>query len=601
MLQILKSWLITLPLAARIGAVALIPAAFVLLAGAIGWALLDRGDIALRQILSDPKAAGGSLAGAADQVFLLAEYQRASFLVLFLTLLGGSLAAVSLVTVVALATTRAIERTADHMTLLAKGDFEIELPSPGRSDEIGAMEASLRHFAVAMREVSEARDRMWELSISDPLTKLVNRRGLDGQIGTLLTGEEPISILTVMHVDLDHFKAVNDTFGHDAGDHVLMVASRRMQAAVRDNDTVARVGGDEFVILLPGLDDLARLAQIASHLIGSLTKPIEYQGRICQIGASIGIATGGAYHDATDPERLLKDADLAVFQSKARGRGRFSVFDRRMRSLMEHQQRTAMQLRAALDQGWIEAWVQPVLDPVTGRALSVEALARWRDPKVGLVAAEDFVEVARQRNLLSEIGSKVLDQASDGVAGWPSGPGGLQSLSVNFSATELADPNVIDRIRWSLDRSGLAPERLVAEARLAVLDDRGVERVLANLSKLRSLGAGVLIDGLCPLDLSSADFDRIPATAVKLPDESIDRVMADASLLDQMTQAIHLLKSRGLVVYAKGLARRSQVETARRLEVDGLQGYAVCEPLEISTCQQRFFTGDSEARTVANV
>lgn len=576
---------------------ALIPLFFVLVAGGVGAVLLDRGDLALRDAVA---GLPGVAAEATDRIMLIAELLKISFLVLFLVLLGGSLAAVSLVGWLALRTARAIERTARLMTRLAEGEFEIDLPPSGRSDEIGAMEAALRHFATAMQEVSEARDRMRELSISDPLTKLVNRRGLDEQIGALLKGEEPISILTVMHVDLDHFKAVNDTFGHDAGDHVLMVSARRMQEAVRENDMVARVGGDEFVILLPGLDDLGRLAQIASHLIGSLTKPIDYQGRSCQIGASVGIASGGAYHDATDPERLLKDADLAVFQSKARGRGRFSVFDRRMRSLMEHQQRTAMQLRSALDTGGIEAWLQPVVDPATGDPLAFEALARWRDPEAGLVPAEDFVEVARQRNLLSEIGSVVLEQASAAMADL-SGPTGMPAtLSINLSASELTDAQLLDRLRWALDRSSLDPERLVAEIRLPVFADRGADRILDALAKLRMLGLGVLIDGLCPIEVSVIDLARVPATAVKLSESALDQASGDASRHDQMAQAIHGLKMQGLSVFAKGLSRRAQITTARRLEVDGLQGYAICEPMEIEACRARFFGQMAEERATAN-
>ncbi|MEM8792305.1 MAG: diguanylate cyclase [Pseudomonadota bacterium] len=476
----------------------------------------------------------------------------------------------------------AMRDTARRMTRLSAGEFDIAIPHQHRKDEIGEISRALMHFATAMREVSDARDAMRRLSISDPLTQLLNRRGLDEQLAKLLQGEEPISILTVMHIDLDHFKAVNDIFGHDAGDHVLMVVASRMKQAVRTNDIVARAGGDEFMILLPGLDDLGRLAQIATRLIRSLSQPIQHNGNICQIGASVGIAIGGAYHDALDPDRLLKDADLAVFKSKAGGRGRFSVFDKRMREVVEHQQNTANRLRRALDDGRIEAWVQPVMDPSLNRILEVEALARWRDPAVGLIAAEDFVEIASQRQLLPEISAVVLDQAAGTFAGSKPFLNGEMRISINLSALELKDPQIVDSLRWAMDRCSLDPRHLSLELPSDIAEERGAERIADIVSKLRSLGVLMVLDGIDPINTQLTKLAWTAAKTIKLSPATIENAASDTEMASRLKDVLAGMRESGYRVFAKSLSDMSMVQTARALGCDGLQGYAVRKPMPLA-------------------
>ena len=490
----------------------------------------------------------------------------------------------------------ALRDSAHRMSSLAEGKFDIDIPGTEREDELGEMARALQHFAEAMREVSEARDAMRRLSISDPLTQLLNRRGMDEKIASLLQADEPIAILTVMHVDLDHFKAINDTFGHDAGDHVLMIAARRMQQAVRSQDVVARVGGDEFVIMLPGLGDLGRLAQIASRVIGSLSQPIQYNGHLCQIGASIGIAIGGALHNATDPERLMKDADLAVFKSKANGRGRFSVFDHRMRALIEHQQMIANRLRRALDQNEIETCVQPLVSPTTGELLSVEALARWRDPSIGLVPAEDFVEVARQRNLLAEISAVVRDQAIGALATWPRDEELGPILSINLCTLELKDPHVVDHVRWALDQHGIPPERLALEVPAGISDVRGADRVIEVVARLRALGPAIWIDGFDPAMSAPGGLVAVGADAVKLDPKVFERCQSSPEAEEVLAAQIAQLHQVRCKVFAKALANDEMVESARRTGCDGLQGYAIDPPMALTNFEARLIGEGAKRR-----
>ncbi|MEM9045852.1 MAG: diguanylate cyclase [Pseudomonadota bacterium] len=524
------------------------------------------------------------------------EVTREDLMALMLLLFAGLLPLTIAALMLGFRISSAMRDTASRMTQLSAGEFDIEIPFQNRRDELGEMSRALLHFATAMREVSEARDAMRRLSISDPLTQLLNRRGLDEQMSRLLRGNEPISILTVMHIDLDHFKAINDIFGHDAGDHVLMVVGRRMRQAVRAQDVIARAGGDEFVILLPGLDDLGRLAQIASRLIRNLSQPILHKGNVCQIGASIGIAVGGAYHDGLDPERLLKDADLAVFRSKASGRGRFSVFDKRMRDVVENQRNTANRLRRALDEGQIDAWVQPVMSPDLNRILEVEALARWRDPSQGSIAAEDFIEIALQRKLLPEISAVVLDQSARAMSDWQGTFGGEARISINVSALELKDPQIVDNLRWTLDRCNLDPRYLSLELPADLADERGAERIADVVSKLRSIGIMMTIDGINPFDASLAKLAWTAAKTLKLDPVALERAAADPAAAKDLKQILSQMRESGYRIYAKSLSDARLVQLAKSLGCDGLQGYAVREPKPLEE-----FKADLASQTAATL
>ncbi len=557
--------------------------------GYVAWHALGMETLSLRAALSQAVRSGHDPAALLREFEAIGAHTRVTFLTLFGVLSLGSLLSTGAIYGISRRIAREINGTAREMNRLADGDFDIDIRSIHRSDELGHMNHAFRHFAEAMREVTEARDKLRELSISDPLTQLLNRRGMDERIKGLLSGEEPISILTVMHLDLDHFKAVNDAFGHDAGDHVLMVAARRMKQAVREEDVVARVGGDEFVVLLPGLDDLGRLAQIASRLISSLNQPIEYEGRICQIGASVGIAIGGAIHDATDPERLLKDADLAVFRSKANGRGRFSVFDHRMRALMEHQQLIATRLRGAIDEGQIEAWLQPVFDPNGETVVACEVLARWRDPRVGIVPAEDFIEVARQRNMLGEIGLIVLESAASRFANSERMRQWKGRFSINLSVAELNDPQLLDQLRWTLDKAGLEPERIAVEIPCSVIHERGSERIAEVAARLRRLGVSVVVDGIQPGTLGLIDISRLEACIGKLAGSFTEAGMTDQHAHQEMAQTVAQLQGIGLSVFAKAISSPEMAQAARTAGVDGLQGYFLAEPLDLDRYEERYF------------
>ena len=262
----------------------------------------------------------------------------------------------------------------------------------------------------SVTRLERARHDMENMALRDPLTGHYNRRGLQDRMARdLAPGRDgKVQPLTLMHIDLDHFKSVNDTIGHDAGDHVLCVAGERMAAAVGDSGYVSRVGGDEFCIVLPGTDEEARAEAVGAELITQMRVPIDFEGQTCQIGASIGIAFGG--DSLRDPERLLTNADMAALVSKAGGRGRYSFFDESLRAALESETDILRRLTAALEQEALEVWFQPVMLRGDAGLHSAEALLRWHDADGTAVAPEDFLPIAEKHNLLETIHDLVVSR-----------------------------------------------------------------------------------------------------------------------------------------------------------------------------------------------
>ncbi|MEM8698142.1 MAG: EAL domain-containing protein, partial [Pseudomonadota bacterium] len=505
-------------------------------------------------------------------------------LLLALLLLAGAAAAAVLIqlTLRMQTTVRAIVAATEKLT---SGDISADNLGLGidlnSQDEIGRVGRSLDRLIGFVQDISAARDELRTLSVLDPLTSLPNRRGLDELVEEWMRGEHAIPVLTAMHIDLDHFKAVNDTLGHDAGDHVLKISSERMRAAIRSDDVVARVGGDEFVVLLPGLDDLGQLAQIAQRIIAGLSEPISHEERICQIGASIGIAIGGAYNGIDDPDELLKAADLAVFKSKANGRGKFSVFDKTMRAFIEHQRAMAKRLEGALQHNQIEAWLQPVLDADGQRLVSVEALARWRDPDLGLISAEDFIEIAKQRNMIVDIRTIVMARASRAVSGWLAEGYRIPQLTFNLSTVELKSVDLVDEIKWALEHAQLDPINVAVELNAPIVQDRSIDLALAQVDRLRDLGVGIVMDNVDFDNPSSSDLQRLGVKMAKLDPKMIEALDNDPEQAIRLSRLIELMQSMQVSVYGKAVTSDDLVEQLRIVGCSGLQGHFIAPPMSL--------------------
>ncbi|MDB5582560.1 MAG: diguanylate cyclase, partial [Bradyrhizobium sp.] len=322
----------------------------------------------------------------------------------------------------------------------------------------------------------------------DALTDLANRvllnERLEQALGRRIHATEAVA---VHHLDLDQFKAVNDTFGHHAGDKLLKIVADRLRALVRETDTIARMGGDEFVIVQAPITDPAEATTLAQRIIASISEPFELDGHQATIGASIGIAVGPG--DGLIPDKLLRNADLALYRAKGDGRGTFRFFE----SAMDHQMQTRrimeQDLRKALPSGEFELYYQPVVNLASNDISGFEALIRWNHPRHGLVSPATFIPLAEEIGFIVPMGEWVIRQACATAAGWPDD----LHVAVNISAVQFRHPGLMQVIVGALAASGLNPKRLEIEITETVLLHNR-EATLAVLHQLRSLGIRIAMD-----------------------------------------------------------------------------------------------------------
>ncbi|MEL6575320.1 MAG: diguanylate cyclase, partial [Pseudomonadota bacterium] len=331
-------------------------------------------------------------------------------------------------------------------------------------------------FRTGNERLSQLRDDMERLAFRDSLTGLMNRRGLTRVLSSWLrpggeaAARAPRSV-AVLHVDLDHFKAVNDTLGHDAGDHVLSVAAERMVACLgtppagrteHEDAAVCRTGGDEFcVVLADGF--AARAEEVAGAIVTETAKTIDFEGNACQIGASIGIAYGGGADGSRNPERLLSDADLATYVAKEEGRGRFAIFDPALRAEQEAEAQLAGALIRALSgqatesEGRIEIWFQPCIAMPAGEVVAAEALVRWRHAELGDVPPERLLAAAERNGVGERLSAEITRLVVDAVSAWREAGITVPLVTLNLGATELRSRDLPKRLEASMTAAGIAP------------------------------------------------------------------------------------------------------------------------------------------------
>ncbi len=448
----------------------------------------------------------------------------------------------------------------------------VRRPLPGPLGEV--VHASVQTIVGAIHERDAAQADLAHQAAHDSLTALTNRAHAMALIeSSLQRAREKGTVTALMFVDLDHFKTVNDTLGHEAGDAVLVACARRMTRVVRSSDTVARLGGDEFVILLEGVTSGADVAGLAQRLVARLAEPIRLGHRQLHVSASVGVAV---CTDANvDAERLLGEADAAAYQAKKEGRGRFSLFDDELRAELARHTEIEHAIAAGLAAGEFVLHYQPVVDLRTGRAEGVEALIRWEHPEQGLLSPADFIPIAESSTLINDIGRWTLMEATAQLASWNTELGERRlTMAVNISGRHLASDTLIDDIRRALDASGIDPAQLIIELTETVL----VEHVTAsgNLLKLRELGIKVAIDDFGTGFTSIGQLLRLPLDVLKIDRSFIaSQDPTHHELVHLMARAAHAF---GLRVVAEGVEEPAQLTALSRCAVDSAQGYLYARP-----------------------
>jgi diguanylate cyclase (GGDEF)-like protein len=421
--------------------------------------------------------------------------------------------------------------------------------------ERNALDAQLRHQA-----------------FHDSLTGLSNRALFSDRVqhalGRRTASHQPILLL----LDLDRFKMVNDSLGHAVGDEMLIEVAHRLEASVRVGDTVARLGGDEFAILL---EDCALPAaeRQATRLLHALSQPMWINGQQVVATSSIGIAVAETSVSAGD---LLRNADVAMYRAKAAGGGRFQLFQPAMfEAAARHMQLTAA-LRHALEADQFVLHFQPVVDVATGEVTSMEALARWRHPDLGLLRPKEFIPVAEESGLIVELGAWVLREACGAAAAWP----GSAGVSVNLSGVQLADPAVVEHVKGALLSSGLDPSRLTLEITESVVMQHS-EANMRRLRRLRELGVVLAIDDFGTGYSSLSYLRAFPVDELKIDRSFVAAMSGDADSLALVRTIVQLAESLSLRTVAEGVETAAQYDALRALGCDKIQGFYVSRPAPV--------------------
>ncbi len=429
--------------------------------------------------------------------------------------------------------------------------------------------------AVALHEdVTEKRQaeaRINFLARHDELTGLPNRHAAREGLERLLDGGAATGDLAVLYLDLDRFKAVNDTLGHSAGDLLLRHVADRLTRCVRGTDLVARLGGDEFVLLQVGAAQPNSSTVLARRVIAILSQPFDLDGHHVHIGTSVGIAV--APFDGATPDALMKCADLALYRAKGDGRGVLRYFEPSMNVAIETRRALEADLREAVERGEFELRYQPQVDVITRKVTGVEALVRWHHPVRGIISPAEFIPLAEETGLIVPIGRWVLEQACREVAGWP----GTVRVAVNLSVTQFIQGSILSDVEIALDSAGLDPGRLEIEITESVMM-RDHARSLALLQELRRRGVRVAMDdfgtGYSSLSyLRSFSFDRIKI------DRSFVRDIEVSPNAQAIVRAITVLgESLGMSVTVEGVETAGQLDAVRRAGCAEIQGYLFSTP-----------------------
>ncbi|RKS79944.1 diguanylate cyclase (GGDEF)-like protein [Motilibacter peucedani] len=417
----------------------------------------------------------------------------------------------------------------------------------------------------------------WRLNeqqgLRDPLTGMANRTLLEETLTRMLTGSaHPVSVL---FVDLDDFKTINDTRGHAAGDEVLRTVAERLRSCVRGGDVVARLGGDEFAVLVDGPS--AAADTVGARVLRALREPVVVDGRSLFLGASVGVADTSATPERT-AQSLLLGADLAMYAAKGAGKGHLVHYAGSMADAFASRAQLQQDLALAAASGQLEVHYQPTVQLERGHVRGYEALLRWRHPERGLVPPSEFVPIAEESGLIGELTTYVLHTATAQAARWSEEIGRSVSVAVNLSPVDLAGADIVSRVTTALAAAGLPAHQLTLEITEGVLV-HDLRAVAATLTELRSLGLRVAIDDFGTGYSSLSYLRQLPVDVIKIDRSFVSDLDGAGTSAVLVSSIVELARSLGLDVVAEGVETGAQASTLRDLHCPHAQGYLYARPV----------------------
>jgi len=511
------------------------------------------------------------------------------------TLAYTGMAAIAVALLVSLALALSITSSVKRLTAatrrLAAGNRDARAPRGGSAeidelaesfntmaDQIAVAEGELRaHQAELERHVAERTRQLHHLAHHDPLTQLPNRRQLASRLaGALQRADAANKKLALLFVDLDNFKSINDTLGHNFGDRVLQLVAERLRTAAGPRALLARLGGDEFTVLIEDVKSHDEVAERANTIVACLQQPLTINGRALSTTASVG---GSLFPDhASDADALLRAADVALFRAKELGRNRHALYRPSLYDAAAQRFRLEQSLRRAVEAGDLTLMYQPQVALHTQEALGVEALLRWRKPDGRIATATEFIHIAEKTGLIHELTEWVLRAATSAVAAWRAQGWQKACVSINVSPQQFFESAFIDHVVHALEVTALPPSALELELTETVFQTGAT--TIDSLHRLRTMGVSIALDDFGIGYSSLTSLEQLPITRVKLDRMLVEAVDSSPRSAAIARSIIALCHGLGLQVIAEGVERPAQLAFLAHCGPVGVQGYLLAHPVE---------------------
>ncbi|MBX7494351.1 EAL domain-containing protein [Qipengyuania sp. 6B39] len=430
------------------------------------------------------------------------------------------------------------------------------------------------------RDVTDDRlseERVAFMAHFDSLTGLANRYLFNDRLATALTARGARgSNLALFYLDLDDFKAVNDTRGHLVGDRLLREVANRLEQEVRPEDLVARLGGDEFAILIETRAGVGMLIERAHRFLSAVREPVEIDGQLYRVSTSVGVAR--CSEGECDAQELMRRADLALFAAKRKGRDTLAIFEPALDREARERRDLETDLRDAVARSELRVHYQPVIDLDSGATTGYEALLRWHHPRRGLIPPADFLPIAEETGLIVPIGEWVIRQALAETAGWA----GDFRIAINLSPTQVRSPYLVSLVAQAIHASGMPAERVEFEITEHVLMQEG-DVVPAALDRLRELGTRIALDDFGTGYSSLSYLRRFPFDRIKIDRKFVEHIVEDTDSQAIVSSITRLADALGMQTTAEGIETRRQLDLLRKLGCNEAQGFLICEPAPAET------------------
>lgn len=428
-------------------------------------------------------------------------------------------------------------------------------------------------------ELKTAQMELEKLAFYDPLTDLPNRRFFRGHLElTIAAAKKYDKKLAVLMTDLDDFKKINDTFGHDAGDQLLTQIGTRLKSAASNIDVVSRMGGDEFMVLIKNIEGGSQLDHKAQSILNALSEKIEINGQLIEVGGSIGVAVYP--NDAMTYEELMRYADIALYNAKSQGGNKISYYSSDLDKRIKDKMRMEQKLRNALDHNLLQVYIQPIYDAQTRKIYKGEALVRWIDKEDGFINPEYFVNIAEESGLIYKLGDQVLEKvcAFINTNEQKLQQLGMNSIAVNLSARQFFSSRLVATVRMLFKQYNIKPGQIEFElTESMVMDD--VDQAIGIMRTIRRLGSALSIDDFGTGYSSLSYLKQFPINTLKIDRSFIKDIPEDKNDIEIAYTIIAMAHNMGLTVVAEGVETREQWQLLKAQHCDHLQGYYFAKPM----------------------